>query len=346
MRFLFWRRRQLERELEAEIRAHLEMAARDRIERGESEAEARESARREFGNVGLVKEVTREMWGWTWLEQLGQDLHYGAKMLIKNPGFTLISVLMLALGIGVNTTTFGMLDEMLLSPLKFPEPDRLVWLGTFSAPNFEDCKNQSRLFEGLAAYVDRSANLTGSGQQERVSLEAVSADFFKVLKMEPALGRGFGPEENKPDGPRVAVLSHWFWRQRFGQDPQIVGKTLTLDGYSFTIIGVMSGEEQWMDYHQFWLPLGMDFASMGRGDVFLKVIGRLKPGVSWQQAQEEISSLAGGLAKQYPETNTGLSIPVVPLMEELVGPFRLRLLLLQGTVGFILLIACANVAGL
>ncbi len=342
----FWRRRRREEELEEEIQSHMQMAIRERMERGESAEEAEFAVRREFGNAGLVKDVTRDMWGWRWLEQFGQDLRYGARMLIKSPGFTLISVLMLALGIGANTVIFIAIDSGILRPLLFPEPDRLVWLGTFSPPNFEDCRNQSRLFESQAAYLYRSANFTGSGEPERVSLVAVSADFFKALKIEPALGRGFLPEEDKPYGPRVVVLSDGFWRQRFGADPLIVGKTLTLDGYSYTIIGVMPDTEQWVDDRQFWLPLGMDYASMDRGDVFLQVFGRLKPGVSRQQAQAEMDSLAGRLADQYPETNTGMSIPVVSLIEEIVGPFRAPLLLLQGTVGFILLIACANVAGL
>src|SRR5499426_305746 len=358
MKFPLWRRRRDE-ELEEEIRSHLEMATRDRIERGESEGEARESARREFGNVGLVKEVTREMWGWRWLEQLGQDLHYGARMLLKSPGFTLISIITLALGIGANTAIFSVVDAVLLRPLQFPEPDRLVQLfyenhgansfwGTLSRPNFEDCKHQSRLIESLAAYGDRTQNLTGSGEPERVSLAAVSADFFKVLKVEPVLGRGFLPEEDKPDAPRVVVLSYGFWQRRFGADPQIVGKTITLDGYSYTIIGVMPREAQWPSNSQFWRLLSVEvaYSRMGRGAQFLKVIGRLKPGASWQQAQAEMDTISGGLAKQYPDTNTGWSMAVVPFMEVIVGPIRPTLLTLLGTVGIVLLIACANVAGL
>ncbi len=339
-----WRRR--EEELEEELQSHMQMAIRDRMERGQSAEEAELAVRCEFGNMGLVKEVTRDMWGWTWFELFGQDLRYGARMLWKSPGFTLISVLMLALGIGANTFIFTLIDYKLLRPYQVHEPDRLVWLETFSAPNFEDCRNQNRVFESLAAFVYRSANLSGSGEPERVSVAAVSADFFNALKMKPTLGRGFLPEEDKPDGPRVAVLSEGFWRQRFGADPLIVGKTLTLDDNSFRIIGVMSGAELWPGDQQLWLPIGMDYSSMSRGHVFLKVIGRLKPGVSWWQAQAEMDSLAGGLAKQYPEANTGMRIAVVPLMEEIVGPFRAPLLLLQGAVGFILLIVSANVAGL
>jgi putative ABC transport system permease protein len=359
MRFPLWRRRRLDEELEEEIQAHLEMAKRDRMERGETADEAQESARREFGNVGLVKEVTREMWGWRWLEQLGQDLHYGARMLIKSHGFTLISIITLALGIGANTAIFSVVDAVLLRPLHFIEPDRLVRLFyenhgansyrlTLSRPNFEDCKNQSRLIENLAAYGDRSQNLTGSGDPERISLAAVSANFFKVLKVEPVLGRGFLPEEDEPGAPRVVVLSYGFWQRRFGADPQIVGKTITLDGYSYTIIGVMPREAQWPRDSQLWRLLSVEaaYARMYRGNNFLKVIGRLKPGASLQQAQTEMDAISGVLARQYPETNTGWSMGVVPLMEDLVGRSRPTLLMLLGAAGFILLIACANVAGL
>ncbi len=206
MRIPLWRRNERDEELEEEIQSHLQMAIRERVERGQTAEEAQAAARREFGNVGLIKEVTREMWGWPWLERLVQDLRYGANMLLKSPGFTLISIVTLALGIGANTVIFSVVDAVLLRPFQFHEPDRLVRLYqkshdysiTFTAPDFEDCKNQSRLFENLAAYGDRSANLTGSGEPEHVSFAAVSADFFKVLKAEPVLGRGFLPEEDKP----------------------------------------------------------------------------------------------------------------------------------------------------
>jgi len=220
--------------------------------------------------------------------------------------------------------------------------------GTLSRPNFEDCKNQSRLFESLAAFGDRSQNLTGFGEPERVSLAAVSADFFKVLKVEPVLGRGFLPEEDKPGAPRVVVLSYGFWQRRSGADPQIVGRTLTLDGYSYKIIGVMPREAQLPGESQLWrlLSVEVDYARMDRRNQFLEVIGRLKPGVSWREAQAEMNTISGRLANQYPETNDGWSMGLVPLMEVIVGPSRPTLLMLLGAVGFILLIACANVAGL
>ncbi len=353
MNLPFWRRRRREEELEEELESHLRMAIRDRMERGQSAEEAELAARREFGNVGLVKEVTRDMWGWTWFEQFRQDLRCGMRMLLKSPGFTLFSILALALGIGANTVIFSVIDVALLRPIQLPEPDRLArlyqviednWI-SFSAPDFEDCKNQNRIFESLAAYGVRSANLTGTGEPEHVSFAAVSADFFKALKVEPALGRGFLPEEDKPGGPQVVVLSYGFWRRRFGADPQIVGKTLTLDGNSFTIIGVMQREAQWPNDSQFWRLLNFDYSGMNRGSHFLEVIGRLKPGVSLGQAQEELAGISGKLARQYPETNSRWSMAVEPFIEKISGPIRPMLLVFLGAVGLILLIVCANVAG-
>jgi putative ABC transport system permease protein len=349
MRFPLWGRRQ-EEELEEEIKAHLEMAKRDRMERGESAEDAAASARREFGNVGLVKEITRDVWGWGWLERLTQDVHYGARMLRKNPGFTLIAVMTLALGIGANTTLFSVINGVLLRPLAFNEPARIArlyqWGLTVSPPNFLDLKNQSQLFEHLAAYRNSLGNLTGAAEAERVSVASVSADFFKVLKVEPILGRAFLPEEDKPGGPRLVVLSYGFWQQRYGADPDILGKTLTLDDFSCTIIGVMPRESQYPFGAKFWRPLGIDYAAINRIHQNLDVIGRLKPGATWQQARAEIDTIAERLAREYPEVNSKLSLPVVPITDVVVGPIRPALLVLLGAVGFVLLIACANVANL
>jgi predicted permease len=352
LKFPLFRRRRRDEELEEEIQSHLDMARRDRMERGETAEDAAASARREFGNVGLVKEVTRDVWRWGWLERLGQDVHYGARMLRKNLGFTLIAVITLALGIGANTTLFSVINGVLLRPLAFNEPDRIArlfqWDGrqSVSTPNYLDLKNQTQLFEHLAAYGNRAGNLTGADEPERVSHAAVSADFFKVLGVEPILGRTFLPEEDKPGGPRVVVLGYGFWQQRYGADPDIMGKTLTLDDLSYTIIGVMPRESHYPNGANFWRPLGIDYAATGRGNQFLNVMGRLKPGVTWEQARAEMDTIAERLARDYPADNRGLSVPMVPLTDLVVGPIRPALLVLLGAVGFVLLIACANVANL
>jgi putative ABC transport system permease protein len=291
------------------------------------------------------------------MNSLLQDLRYGARMLMKKPGFTLIAVLTLALGIGANTAIFSVVNAVLLRPLAFNEPDRLARLyeenhghnffrQSVSAPNFQDWKNQSQFFEHLAAYYNQSWNLTGFDEPERVSLASVSADFFKALKVEPVMGRTFLPEECKPGGPRLVVLSYGFWQRRFGADPNILGKTLALDSYSFTIIGVMSREAQWPAEAQFWTPLRLDFATTGRRGQFLQVIGRLKPGVSWPQARAEMGTIAERLAREYPGQNSGWSVAVVPVTELIVGSIRPALLTLLGAVGFVLLIVCANLANL
>ncbi len=291
------------------------------------------------------------------MQTLWQDLRYGVRMLVKKPAFTLIAVITLALGIGANTAIFSVVNSVLLRPLAFNEPDRLARLyeenrghnffrQSVSAPNFQDWKNQSQFFEHLAAYYNQSANLTGFDEPERVSLAAVSADFFKALKVEPVMGRAFSPEEYKPGGPRLVVLSYSFWQRRFGADTNILGKTLTLEGNSFTIIGVMSREAQWPAAAQFWTPLRLDFATAGRRSQFLSVIGRLKPGVSLSQARAEMGSIAERLAREYPEQNSGWSVAMVPVTELIVGSIRPALLTLLGAVGFVLLIACANVANL
>jgi predicted permease len=349
MKIPLFGRRKRDEELEEEIRSHLEMAKRDRMERGETAEDAAASARREFGNVGLVKEVTRDIWGWGWLERLGQDVHYGARMMKKNPGFTLIAVITLALGIGANTTLFSVINGVLLRPLPLNEPDRIArlyqWGLSVSPPNYLDLKRQSQLFEHLAAYRYNAGILTGADEPERVSLAVVSADFFKVLGVEPILGRAFLPEEDQQRGPRVVVLSYGFWQQRYGADPDVVGKTLTLDDFNYTIIGVMPRESQYPHGVKFWRPLGIDYVT-GREHQNLNVIGRLKPGVILRQARAEMDTIAERLAREYPAVNTKLRLSVVAVTDVIVGPIRPALLVLLGAVGFVLLIACANVASL
>jgi hypothetical protein len=247
MRFPFWRRR--EGELEEEVRHHLELAARERIERGESPAEAWAAARREFGNVGLVKEVTRETWGWTWLDRVAQDVRYGLRVLRKSPGFTAVAVFTLALGIGATSTIFSFVNGILLRPLPYPEPERLVLIEEtapkrgitsmgVSYPNFVDWREQNRVFTGVAVYGSRGITLTGGGEPEILGA-TLSYNTFEVLGVTPVLGRTFRPEEDVAGQDDVVILSHGLWERRLGADPGVIGRTMVISDRACTVVGVM-----------------------------------------------------------------------------------------------------------
>jgi len=385
MKFPWLRRAQREAELEAEIQSHLDLATRDRMERGEAPEQARESARREFGNVGLVKEVTREMWGWTSLERLLQDLRFGARVLLKNPGFTLIAVLTLALGLGVNTALFTVFDAFVLKPLPLKDPDRIVKLHgrlregeryrLFSYLDYLDYRDRNNVLEGLVAWNKLAGTLGErpigprddpfiiAGGQEYVFGQIVSANYFSVLGAEMALGRGFLPEEDRTPGTHpVIVLSYGFWQRRYGSDAAIVGKTIKVSGQPYTVVGVAArefiGTEP--DAPSCWIPLMMrdQLSQAGEwqhkrwlternADAFV-LFGRLKPGVSREQAQAELSGIAGQLARAYPERNRKARVTLsgaatfIEINEELM-PLVAPLLV---AVGLILMIACANVTNL
>jgi putative ABC transport system permease protein len=354
MRFPLWRRRR-EEELEEEIQSHLRMAIRDRMERGESAEEAESAARREFGNVGLIKETTRGIWGFGALETIWQDLRYGARMLSKRPGFTIVAVITLALGIGANTAIFSVVNAVLLRPLPCEDPDRLVYFMKLtqqgypeesSLPDFVDWREQSRSFERMAAATSRTFNLTGVGEAERLNGEAVTADFFPMLSIRPAFGRVFLPEEDRPGASRVAILSHNLWRRRFGSNPDVVGLAITLNGQDYTVVGIAPPNLWHADGVDIWVPLAMGPGEARRRNNFLSVAGRLKPGVSLDQARAEMNAISARLEQQYPQTNSGWRPELVPLHEVYVRNSRAMLLVLLAAVGFVLLIACANVANL
>ncbi|MGH9838201.1 MAG: ADOP family duplicated permease, partial [Blastocatellia bacterium] len=357
-----WQRQQRDKELDVEIRSHLDEAIRDRIARGETPDEARANALREFGNVGLVKEVTRAMWGWASLERLGQDLRFGWRMLWKNPGFSLVAILTLALGIGANTTMFSLVNAVLLRGLPYPEPERLVRLWesnpgrgwpefSASAPNFEDWRKQQTVCEQLAAYEFTTFNFTGSGEPERVATLSVTANLFPALGVLPALGRNFLPEEEQSGRNRVAVLSNGLWQRRFGADPQLIGRRIQLNGESYTVVGVMPPRFQLTRGTELWAPLMLDPAAQpwraNRSNHNLSVIGRLKPGVSVAQAQAAMDTLARQLEQQYPKSNAGWGVLMRTFYDWIVPEqIRRSMLVLFAAVGFVLLIACANVANL
>jgi putative ABC transport system permease protein len=354
-----WQRKQ--EDLRQELQSHLQMAASDRIDRGESADRAQQAARREFGNVTLVEHVTRDQWGWRRLDEFAQDLRYAVRMLRKNPGFTLVAVLTLALGIGANTAIFSVVHAVLLKALPYPQADRLVMVyedvrlpnyqnkkNEPSPGNFSDWSTQNTAFDGMAAYRNRSFNLTGEGEPARVEGELVTSSFFTTLQVNPAFGRVFVPEEDRPGKSHVVVMSDGLWKSRFGSDVQILGKKILLDSEAYTIIGVMPPGFHFPDPDdQLWAPMGMSSAELGNhGSHFLLVFARLKPGITLPRAQAEMEALAKHLTEQYPATNTGQTVNIVSLHDDIAGPVRPALLVLMAAVSLVLLIVCANVANL
>jgi putative ABC transport system permease protein len=293
------------------------------------------------------------------LGDFGHDLRYGVRMLWKNKGFTAVAVVALALGIGANSAIFSVVNTVLLRPLPYREPVCLVMLwednskigyprDTPAAANYIDWRDQSTVFEGMTATADRSFNLTGAGEPERFDGKRVSTNFFSLLGVEPQLGRGFVPEEDVPGADHVVVLSHGLWQRRFGSDRGMVGKSITLNGEGYTVVGIMPPGFQFMSQDVgMWVPIAFtQQQAASRGSHYLKVVARLKPGVTVEHAQAEMSTIAARLQQQYPEQNTDLGATVVSLHEEVVGNIRPALLVLLGAVGFVLLVACANVANL
>jgi putative ABC transport system permease protein len=294
------------------------------------------------------------------METLLRDIRYGLRGLLKRPGFTIIALIALALGIGANTAIFSLVNAVLLRPLPFAEPDRLVWVygnirnggnrASVSPLDFLDYRTQNTTFEEFAASISVPVplNLTGSGEPERLTAAAVTGNYFQALGVKPALGRTFLLENEKPGNDQVAVLSYPLWQKRFGGDPAILGKTITLDGKSCAVLGVMPQDFSFPQSAELWVPMNFD-ASPGmkqRKAHFLRPIGRLKAGVTLAQAQADTDAVARRLEEQYPETNKSWNLRLVSLREQLVGNTRPTLFILFGAVGFVLLIACANVANL
>ena len=293
------------------------------------------------------------------LGDLSQDLRYGLRMLLKNPGFTIVAIIALALGIGANTAIFSVVNTVLLRPLPYKDPDRLVMVwednskqgfprDTPAAANYIDWRDQNHVFEGMAAMVEISFNLTGAGDPERIDGQRVSANLFSLLGINPQLGRAFLPEEDRPGANHVVIMSHGLWQRQFGADPAIIGKPINLNGESFTVVGVMPRGFQFPTRaDQLWIPIAFDTTeARERGNHYLQVIARLKPGITLERTQAEMTTIAGRLEQQYPKTNTSIGAVVTPLHERVVGDIKPALLILLGAVAFVLLIACANVANL
>jgi len=357
-------RRRAERELDEEIRSHLEMEIERNVAEGMAPEEARLAALRSFGSVALAKEDSRTVWGLRALETLWQDLRYGARMLFKRKGFTAVATITLALGIGANTAIFSVINAVLLRPLPYAESERLVWLwdtppqlptaptppqlptAPTSLPEFLDRKEQNRSFEQLAAFQSGNMFLDiGDGTRD-TPVGLVTPETFALFRANPILGRAFTAEETLPGRSRVVVLGHAIWQNRFGADPNALGRKVELSGAAYTVIGVMPAGFSFPNQAELWRPLPIDPAKLDRGLHYLRVVGRLKPGVTQAEAQAEMSAIAVRLARQYPEKNAGHGVKLEPLRDVIVGDIGRALFILLGAVGFVLLIACANVANL
>jgi putative ABC transport system permease protein len=286
-----------------------------------------------------------------------QDVRFGLRTLRRTPTSTAAAVITLALGIGANTAIFTAVNDFLLRPLPFGDPGRLVAVTAFerqqaisgwaSAPDFRDWRSQNRVFTDMSARYERAFNVTGGAEPERIAGMEVTASFFPVLGVTPILGRDFRPAEDRPGGAPVAIVSHAFWQRQLGGNPGILGQSVTLDGKRFTVIGVMPAGFRFSNaMEDVWICLRLNPANNYRGSTFLKVLARLRPGVTVRQAQAEMNAIAGRLRSAYPQSNTGRGVTVELLHDRLVSGVRPALIVLMAMVGLVLLIACANVANL
>ena len=352
------RRSQAERELDEELRYHIERQTEQNIRLGMNPEEARYASRKAFGGVEQAKERSRDARGVRWLEELWQDLRYGARAHLKNPGFTLVAMITLALGIGANSAIFSVINALLLRPLSYAAPERLVMVwesfpGSQENPvmpaNFADWRAQNQVFTDMAAWAPQTINLSGDGNPEKVEGAGVTANLFALLGMEPFLGRAFLAEEDRPGVNQVVMISHGLWQRRFGGSRDAIGRRVTLEGTEFTIIGVAPPSFHFPSrQHAVWIPLALspEQTNARVAAHYLNVIARLKPDASLQQAQAEMAAVAARLEQQYPNTNATVRARVVPLKEQIVGNFRKSLFILFAAAGFVLLVACANVANL
>ncbi|MFZ0820157.1 MAG: ABC transporter permease [Candidatus Acidiferrales bacterium] len=354
--------KQSERELDDELRYDIERRIEANLAVGMTAKEAEMAAKREFGSVDLAKEECRDERGTRWIEELWQDLRFGLRMLRKNPGFTAIAILTLALGIGANTAIFSVVNGVLLNPLPYPDPDQLVSLsaskpnfptGSISYPNFLDWKKENQSFSSMAVTRGYGFNLTGQGPAEVLNAEFVTADFFPMLGVNPVIGRTFSPSEDVIGVGDVVAISSSLWERKFGSSQSVLGKTITLDGMNYTIVGVIPAGFD-LPLRSFrasdiyapmaeWTNTALPVRSAGLG---IHGIGRLKPGVSIERAREDMDSVTRHLAAIYPDVDKGTGATLIPLKEQVIGTVRPFLLLLLGAVGLVLLIACVNVANL
>jgi predicted permease len=359
---MLFRRKRFDADLDEEMRLHREMRVQEQIERGVSAKEAHYAAHRRFGNDLLLREESRDMWGWNWLEHFLQDIQYGLRMLRKNPGFTAVAVLTLALGIGANTAIFSIVNAIFLRPLPFPNADRIYVVdrvgneiggSSISFPIYLAwAKEREKLFDRFALVAWwHDAVLTGRGEPERVPAKGASTELFSLLGVQPALGRNFLPEEGRPGGPNAVILSDSLWRSRFGSDTKILGQTITIDGQSSVVVGILPhGFElpiPGMRVAQLWQPIQVPLASNNPANGGLLCLGLLKRNVTPAQAAAALTPPLSVLEREFPKMfSSSERAHLEPLRSFLADRAGTAPWLLFGAVGLVLLLACANVANL
>jgi predicted permease len=355
----------VDEEVDGEIEFHLAMRRRELMAKGMTEEEARRAALDRFGDLRRARHQCRaiahqreqHMQVAQYVSELRQDMVFSIRQMLASRAFTIVAVMTLALGIGATTAIFSTVNTVVLRPLPVPEPDRLVevhsaWReitrGNVSAGNFVDMAAEQTVFHAVAAASGASMTLARDEGAERVVGVRVSGAWFDVWGLPPALGRVFGPAEDQPGRDQVVVLSHRFWTRQFGADPAILGQTISLDSRPYTVIGVMPASFDFTaDSEALWIPIAFTPERKGMHDEhFLTVYARLRPGVSMQQASQQLTAVAKGLAERFPKDNAERTFSVTPLMETFVGDYRQRLLVLLAAVALVLLIACGNVSNL
>ncbi len=376
-----FRRKEIVRDLDDEIRTHIAMEVDENLEDGMELDEARHAAQRRFGNVALTQEDSRGVWFFRWLDDFAKDLRFAVRMLIKNRGFSAVAIISLALGFGLNTTIFTVVNAVLLNPLPVRDVSRLVELDTvdtktrvtqlnfaklgMSFPNFEDYRRQNEVLTDVVAWLTLPITWSGGAEPRRLQGSLVSANYFDVLGLTPAAGRFFLPDEDtKPNSNTVAVISYGLWVNKFGSDPAVVGRSMILNATPYTIIGIaprgFKGAVSIGSTEHVWIPTSMEaqvlagfFAEFfhDRRLLSMTTFGRLKPGIDIKQAEASLKTIASRLESEYPKDNAGRSVVLTPLADTVVGANNQDQFALAGAtmlvaVGLVLLIACANLANL
>ena len=355
---------QIDQDFKQEIESHLGMLAEENIRRGMAPDVAERTARIRLGSLAQLQETNRELHGLPMVETFFQDARYVLRMLRRNPGFTAVAILTLALGIGANTAIFSVVYAVLLKPLPYANAGQLLFVFQqlpqdaksrtgWSYPNFAELREQNHIFSQVVAVQNHQLTMTGRGEPSVVNTSVVTPELFSLFEEKALVGRIFFTDDGKRGAPAVVILSEKLWRSTFGADPKIIGSSINLDQRSFTVVGVMPAQFRFpvlAESEQLWIPLVQDplFGNWmnRRAGHWLAVTGRLKPGVSLAQAQAELDAIGAGLAKEFPAENNGWLIRTMPLQDLLVSDVKSALLVLLGAVGLVLLIACANIANL